>query len=319
MRRFCLFLCLIVGDIASAGFAASPSAYTSRLGIVYEKINGESLTINAFLPPHSDKPLPAMMYIHGGWWTSGAAGSVIEQMPAYREMIRRHIAVFSVVYRLGADGGFPACIRDCRNAVRFIRKNAASFNIDPNRIGCMGVSAGGHLSLMLAMVPENFPDGGATPELLSVSARVCNAFSWVAVTDFSRHWNDGPSDIVSGPGGKPILRPVDLKIPNDSRPRYRMLFKGIAPDTDSHKAFYLAMSPVGYVSKNVAPLLICDGQKDPIVPGLEGKELFDRLRAVGADATYWMTANGTHRYPSGAGFDQLLDRFLVRTLKITAQ
>jgi hypothetical protein len=164
------------------------------------------------------------------------------------------------------------------------------------------------------MVPENFPDGGATPELLGVSARVCNAFSWVAVTDFQRHWNDGPSDIVSEADGKTILRPVNLKIPNDSRPRYRMLFKGIAPDTDQHKAFYLPMSPVAYVSKNVAPLLICDGQKDPIVPGREGKELYDRLRAVGADATYWMTVNGTHRYPSGAGFDQLLDRFLVRTL-----
>jgi len=69
------------------------------------------------------------------------------------------IALFSIAYRLGAQGGFPQNIRDCRNAIRFIRKNATRFNIDPERIGVMGGSAGGHLSLMLAMVPEDFDDG----------------------------------------------------------------------------------------------------------------------------------------------------------------
>src|ERR1700722_1543650 len=325
MRRFFLIIALVLGIISPKVVASqnlaptvvkAQSAYSSQIGIVYERVNGQALTINAFLPPHSDKPLPAMMYIHGGWWSGGTPGTSIDQIPAYRELIRRHIAVFSVVYRLGASGGFPDCIRDCRNAVRFVRKNAAKFNIDPSRIGCMGASAGGHLSLMLAMVPENFNDGGPTPELGGISARVCNAFSWVAVTDLLRHWNDGPSDIISSPGGKVLFRPVDIKIPNDSRPRYRVLFKGIAPDTDQHKAFYLRMSPISYVRMDVPPLLICDGEKDPIVPGLEGKQLYQRLRAVGADANYWMTVNGSHRYPSGAGFDQLLDKFLARTLKL---
>lgn len=70
--------------------------------------------------------------------------------------------------------------------------------------------------------------------------------------------------------------------------------------------------------KNVPPLLICDGEKDPIVPGLEGKELYQKLRSVGADAAYWMTPNGGHGFPGGAGFNKVLDDFVIHSLKIAA-
>jgi acetyl esterase/lipase len=76
------------------------------------------------------------------------------------------------------------------------------------------------------------------------------------------------------------------------------------------------MCPLGQVRKAVPPLLICDGEKDPIVPGLEGKELYEKLALAGADATYWMTPGGGHGFPGGAGFDKVLDDFLVRTLKL---
>ena len=49
------------------------------------------------------------------------------------------------------------------------------------------------------------------------------------------------------------------------------------------------MCPVGHVRQNLPPLLICDGEKDPIVPGLHGRELYEKLKAVRADETYWMT------------------------------
>jgi predicted esterase len=69
------------------------------------------------------------------------------------------------------------------------------------------------------------------------------------------------------------------------------------------------MCPIGYVRKDVPPLLICDGEHDPIVPGLEGKELYEQLKRAGADATYWMSPGG-HDYPSGPGFDAVLAKFL---------
>ncbi len=157
------------------------------------------------------------------------------------------------------------------------------------------VQPGAHLSLMVAMVPEDFNDGGPTPELEGISAHVCNCFSNVAPTDLLRFWNQGPDDIVKTSNGDNTNRDADPNIPNDSRPRLRILFHGIVPDTKAHKKLYLDMSPISYVNKNVPPLLICDGEKDPIVPGLEGKELQEELQKAGARSTYWITPGGwTH-------------------------
>ena len=287
--------------------------YRTEFNIPYCTVDGDTLTLNAFIPDSTEAPAPAMIDIHGGWWFGGEPATMISNA-----FTSKGIAVFSIQYRLGKDGGFPESIRDCRNAVRFIRKNATRFNIDPDRIGCMGGSAGGHLSLMVAMVPENFNDGGPTPELKGISAHVCNCFSNVAPTDLLRFWHEGPDDVVKTSKGKITYRDADPNIPNDSRPRLRSLFHGIVPDSKGHKKLYLGMSPIGHVSKNVPPLLICDGEKDPIVPGLEGKELQEELQKAGAKSTYWITFGGGHTDPGGKGFDETLDNFLVTTLKINS-
>ena len=179
----------------------------------------------------------------------------------------------------------------------------------------MGGSAGGHLSLMVAMVPENFPDGGPTTGLEGISAKVSGSFSYIPPTDFVRFWSQGPDDRITNHDGNTYFRGPDDKIPYDSRPRLRILFHGIVPDTEAHRALYSRMSPLGQVRKDVPPVLICDGGKDPIVPGRHGYALYEKLKAVGADATYWMTPEGGHGFPSGTGFDKVLDDFIERTMQ----
>jgi acetyl esterase/lipase len=291
-------------------------AYRSKLNVVYARVGDKELTLNAFLPVNTAAPVPAMVEIHGGWWFGGDAASQVEGVGGWQLFMRHNLAVFSIRYRLGDAGGFPQNIRDCRNAIRFIRQNAKRFNIDPNRIEVTGGSAGGHLSLMVAMVPENFADGGPTAGLENVSARVSGSFSYIPPTDFVRFWNQGPDDVITNQNGKISIRGPDDKIPDDSHPRLRVLFHGITPDTDEHKLLYTRMCPIGQVRQDVPPLLICDGEKDPIVPGLHGKALYEKLKASGADATYWMTPGGGHAFPGGARFDKELDDFLVRTLQL---
>ena len=284
--------------------------YRAETAIPYCVVAGQTETLNAFLPLNTNRPAPALVDIHGGWWTSGQAAS----LPPHA-MVSKGVAFFSIEYRLGAAGGFPQSIRDCRNAIRFLRKNAARFNIDPDRIDVMGGSAGGHLSLMVAMVPEDFNDGGPTPGLEGVSAKVSGSFSYVPATDFLRLWEQGPSDVVSNANGTLSFRDPAPNIPNDSRPHLRLLFHGLTPDTTAHRELYQRMCPLGQVRKDIPPLLICDGEKDPILPGLQGRELYEKLQAAGADVTYWMTKNGGHTYPYGSGFQDVLGAFLVRTLK----
>jgi acetyl esterase/lipase len=293
--------------------------YRSELNVIYARVGDRELKLNAFLPDNPKAPVPAIVDIHGGWWFGGDSASTIEGVGGWQMFMRRGLAVFSIQYRLGEAGGFPQNIRDCRNAVRFIRQNAKRFNIDPNHIMVTGGSAGGHLSLMVAMVPEEFPDGGPAPGLEGVSAKVCGSFSFIPPTDFVRFWNQGPDDVVTNAEGKISFRGPDGTIPNDSHPRLRVLFHGITPDSAEHKALYTRMCPVGQVRQNLPPLLICDGEKDPIVPGLHGKELCEKLKAAGADETYWMTSNGGHAFPGGAGFDKILDDFLVHALQLDSK
>lgn len=284
--------------------------YRAETAIPYCVVAGQTETLNAFLPLNTNRPAPALVDIHGGWWIYGQAASVPP-----RDMVSKGVAFFSIQYRLGSAGGFPQSIRDCRNAIRFLRKNAARFNIDPDRIDVMGGSAGGHLSLMVAMVPEDFDDGGPTPGLEGVSAKVSGSFSYIPATDFVRFWEQGPDDVVTNVDGSISFREPAPNIPNDARPHLRLLFHGVTPDTAAHRELYQQMSPLGHVRKELPPLLICDGEKDPIIPGLQGRELYEKLQAAGADATYWMTKDGGHNFPGGTGFHEVLGAFLERTLK----
>jgi acetyl esterase/lipase len=304
----------IINLLIAVSAAAFGVDYKSELNVPYCTVEGKTQTLNAFLPMNASNPVPAMVEIHGGWWYAGDAATSLEGVGGWQVFMRHGIAIFSIRYRLGVDGGFPENIRDCRNAIRFIRKNAQRFNIDPNRIDVCGGSAGGHLSLMVAMVPEDFEDGGPTPGLEGVSAKVSGSFSYIPPTDFMRFWKEGPSDVVTNSAGQVSFRGPDGRIPNDARPHFRALFHGVVPDSAAYEALYMEMCPMGHVRKEVPPLLICDGEKDPIVPGLEGKELCEKLKAAGANPAYWMTPNGGHAFPGGQGFDKVLDDFVVRTL-----
>jgi len=299
-----------------AAHGSGAGAYTAELNIPYCAVDGHTETLNAFLPGGAQQPAPAMVEIHGGWWEGGSPADAAEGVPGSSFFMRHGIALFSIAYRLGGAGGFPQCIRDCRNAIRFVRKNAARFNIDPDRIGCMGGSAGGHLSLMTALVSEDFDDGGPTDDLKRVSAKVCACFSWIPPTDFLRFWAQGPEDAVPNAYGQIFLRRPDPGIPSDSRPHLRSLFHGVAPDTAAHQELYTEMSPIGHVRKDAPPLLICDGERDPIVTGQHGRALYGQLKLAGADATYWLTVGRGHEFPSGPGFDKVLDSFITRAFAI---
>lgn len=296
--------------------AEGNGSYRTELNIPYCTVAGKELTLNAFLPENGAAHAPAIVEIHGGWWFGGVPATEVGQVGGSKVFMRHHLAIFSIQYRLGTESGFPENIRDCRNAIRFIRSHAEKFHIDPARIAVTGGSAGGHLSLMVALVPEDFDDGGPTPGLEGVSTRVCGSFSYIPPTDFLRFWGQGPDDVITNADGKITYRGPDDSIPYDSRPRLRVLFHGVTPDTSDHQALYARMSPISYVRADIPPLLICDGEHDPIVPGLHGKALYERLKAVGADATYWMTINGGHGFPGGPGFEPVLDAFVVRALKL---
>lgn len=123
--------------------------------IPYRQGSSNSWKLDLAMPENfGTKPYPAIVIIHGGGWRAGS-----KQDNVYRSLLLDYAfqgyVTVSVEYRFDQEAAFPACIEDVKCAVRWLRAHATEYNIDPNRIGAYGHSAGAHLVLMLAMSSEN--------------------------------------------------------------------------------------------------------------------------------------------------------------------
>lgn len=98
----------------------------------------------------SDQTRPGIVFVHGGGWRSGdkRTGAFLSGAIEYAQ---KGYVCITVNYRLTGEAKFPACIEDVKCAVRWFRANAKKYNLDPNRLGAYGNSAGAHLVSMLGL------------------------------------------------------------------------------------------------------------------------------------------------------------------------
>ncbi len=115
--------------------------------------------------------MPAVMWIHGGGWSSGSHYDMQQAV-----LLATHgYVVLSVDYRLVDEAIWPAQIEDCKLGIRWLREHAATYNVNPDRIGCWGASAGGHLAALMGVTfvaPPGSPP--AQPSPAEVDAAVLN-------------------------------------------------------------------------------------------------------------------------------------------------
>ncbi len=132
----------------------------SKLGVTYAKYGDRTLEMDIYRPTGQWGALPGIVCIHGGGWANGNRSShekVVQSLAA-----RGYVAA-TISYRLSGEAPFPAAIHDCKAAVRYLRANAKELGIDAEKIGAIGLSAGGHLTALLATsggVAELEGDGG---------------------------------------------------------------------------------------------------------------------------------------------------------------
>lgn len=107
--------------------------------------NGEKLDL---FVPQSEAPVPLVIYIHGGGWRYGSkVGGTLSMI---KPLLKKDMAVASINYRLSGDAKFPAQVEDVLCSVRYLRLHAKQYGISPNKIGLVGISAGGHLAALAA-------------------------------------------------------------------------------------------------------------------------------------------------------------------------
>jgi len=121
----------------------------TQQAIVYGHPEGETLTMD-YYAPHGPGPHPAAIIIHGGGYQRGDSKSGSEAYCA-DFLAPAGYAVFSINYRVAPKYPYPFMVYDVQRSIRFIRHNAASWNVNPNQIALVGGSAGGFLSNMAGL------------------------------------------------------------------------------------------------------------------------------------------------------------------------
>ncbi len=220
--------------------------------------------------------MPVMIHIHGGGWRGGSKNHVPGWlMNAVRE---GWFSVVSVEYRFTDVGPHPAQVNDCLRAIQFVRHNAAKWNLDPQRIGVTGGSAGGHLSLWVAL-HDDVADADSDDPVERQSSRVTCAISFAGPTDWS------------------LLGELEHK-----HPAYRQLL-GNEPGTPADQMEAKAMkdvSPISFASQDDPPVMQVHGDKDGIVPLQHASNLHERLKRVGVK-TELVIVPGANHGVAGAG------------------
>ena len=119
-----------------------------RRGEFYKRAEGQSLTADLYLPD-AEGTRPIVVVVHGGGWVSRTG----DMEGICRSLSDAGFVAVNITYRLAPRNHFPAAVEDVRDAVRWVRENAAGFRGDPNRIAGWGYSAGGNLVLLAGLDP----------------------------------------------------------------------------------------------------------------------------------------------------------------------
>jgi acetyl esterase/lipase len=245
----------MLGHQAHAQKLKVPDSVVFETGIEFANPDDQHLKLDMARPKSGDGPFPAVVCIHGGGFRAGSRQSY--DSLCIRLAQEGYVAV-TVSYRLAPKYPFPAAIHDVKEAVRWLRGNAKKYNVDPNRIGVMGGSAGGHLAQFLGVTKDvkMFEGSGGHQDQSSRVQCVVNYY--------------GPSDFTKSYG-----KSVDAA-------QVLALFLGGDLKQERHK--HIVASPLYWVTPRAAPTLCIHGTKDPYVAHEQAVWLVDRLKAADVEA-----------------------------------
>jgi acetyl esterase/lipase len=282
-------------NVASLGFAAialgsisladaQPATGTrgpapTHADIAYapaEPADSQGHLLDLYLPPDARPPSPVVIWTSGSAWMADTGKSRAEVFAA--ELNKHGFAVAGVSIRSSSQVKFPGQLYDIKAAIRWLRSNAATYNLDPARIAIMGDSSGGWTTAIAALtgdVPELEGRVGVT----GVSSAVQAAIAFYPPTDFLAMdgWALRPCTPNAPPGpGAAFCHDAE------SSPESRLVGCAIQSCPEKVKA----ANPARYVSAADPPLMILHGQSDPLVPHNQGELLYQALNKACREAAF---------------------------------
>lgn len=243
-------------------------------GIEYANPDGQHLQANIARPKSAHGVLPCVLCIHGGGFRAGNREGYNGLLLRFAE--RGYVAA-SVSYRLAPAYQFPAAIFDVKAAVRWLKANAKLYNIDPERIGVTGDSAGGHLAQFLGVTASVAQFEGSAGNLNQSSTVACVVNRY------------GPSDFTKSYG-----KSVDAA---------EVLPLWLGGNLETARQKHVLSSPLNWVTPAAAPTLLLHGTEDKYVAHEQAVWMRDRLQACGVQVEM-LTLEGAGHGFKGADADK---------------
>lgn len=277
-----------------AAKAQIPDTVEARLDQPYADNDNPRQKLDLYLPKKrtNDKPLPVIVFIHGGAWKAGDKTDGMRNLLPY--VVSGDYAGVSVGYRLTNEAQWPAQIHDCKAAIRWIRGHAKSLNLDSDHIAAWGSSAGGHLVSMLGTSGDVGALEGRLGKHTDQSSRVQAVVNYFGPENFETMATQPSSIDRTGQNYAEALliggRVQDM------------------PDAARNA------SPVTYISKDDPPFLTAHGTVDPVVPFAQATELHEKLKKASVSSLLVTMAGSGHGF-ANRGLDDLVHRFLDHHLR----
>lgn len=301
---------LIVRAAVAATIAGCLSSFASAQpqptfpNVPYATVGTQQMLLDLYLPTGASPPYPCIVNIHGGGWSGGSRYPINNVMST---LLNSGFAIASVSYRLTSQSGqygagvsvtFPAQIHDVKGAVRWLRANAATYNIDPNRFGSYGTSAGGHLSALLGTSGNVAALEGSTGGNAGISSRVQAAADYFGPTDIINI----NLDVTTPPGSginhdaptSPESHLVDWDNAGQGIGDIRAnLFNPLAP-YPALVALCNQVNPISFVSADDPAFFIGHGMQDVSVPIMQSQRLSNALNAIGHPHLFMISPTAGH-------------------------
>lgn len=255
---------LLLMSATTVGVAAENVRITSD--IVYGHKFGLAMTMDVFEPQQDKNGAAVLFMVSGGWYSRWSPPE--RNVANFAPLTDEGFTVFAVRHGSSPRFSIPEAVEDVRRSVRFIRSQAGRFEIDPQRIGVYGASAGGHLSLMLGTASDE-GDPDAEDAVLHHSDRVQAVVAWVAPTD---------------------LRVMVWEAPNH------------LPAYDRYPALELDLktaavhSPLLHVSPDDPPTLLIVGAQDQLVPIKHSEQIHAAFEKQDVTSELMILENAAHGF-----------------------
>lgn len=278
---FLSYIAIYLWNILTARLPIDNKGKYEYITKIYRVVEEYELKVDIWYPNQNKETYPLVVFAHGGGWISGFRNQP-NNISWCRYLAANGFAAASIDYRYGIKNDMRDILSDYDHALSYLRNNAAELKLSPRKIILMGLSAGGHLSLLYSSYYSCKED---TDRLKGI----CGVVAYYSPSDLS--------DMLSPESRSLFARFATITTLKDKTLRTLKKKKYKTINNKTGTKYY---SPINWISKRMVPVLLVHGKRDTVVPFSSSVKLAARLKENGISYKFLVHHKGDHCFEINA-------------------